>query len=168
MIEVPVFITITAIALFSAITPTHGLIEADPSRHGPRQMTWAVDDNLVTWPTVTAQPGEIGNTVLLGHNYGSHGVFRNIPKIKKNDVINIDSKYFYEVEFRLLIPDEPENASWVLPKQDQRLTLVASAPDNQYYIVVAKPVYSHIDSNSCEFMSTFQQLFNYITLKMWQ
>ena len=82
--------------------------------------------------------GQIGNTVLSGHHNAYGEVFGNIHKLEVGDIINLYSKdvlHQYVVASTMILPekDEPldvrlENARWILPSDDERVTLVTCWP----------------------------------------
>ena len=97
--------------------------------------------------------GQIGNTVLSGHHNAYGEVFGNIHKLEVGDIINLYSKdvlHQYVVASTMILPekDEPldvrlENARWILPSDDERVTLVTCWPQNSNthrLIVVAVPL----------------------------
>ena len=99
--------------------------------------------------------GQIGNTVLSGHHNAYGEVFGNIHKLEVGDIINLYSKdvlHQYVVASTMILPekDEPlevrlENARWILPSDDERVTLVTCWPQNSNthrLIVVAVPLQS--------------------------
>jgi len=101
----------------------------------------------------SAPLGEMGNTVLSGHHNAYGEVFANLYKLKTGDIINLYSKgtlYQYIVTNTMILKekDEPldvrlENARWILPSDDERLTLVTCWPhesNTHRLIVVAIPL----------------------------
>ncbi len=101
----------------------------------------------------SAPLGEVGNTVLSGHHNAYGEVFGNLYQLEEGDVINLYSKgkLFQYVVTNVMIlkeKDEPlevrlENARWILPSDDERLTLVTCWPhdsNSHRLIIVAAPL----------------------------
>lgn len=90
------------------------------------------------WHEDSAGLGEIGNIVISGHHNSFGEVFGKLDQLEAGDLIQLSSqgKYFdYLVIDRLILPekDEPiekriENARWILPSDDERVTLVTCWP----------------------------------------
>jgi len=105
------------------------------------------------WHDTTALLGDVGNTVLNGHHNAYGEVFKDLVELKEGDLIEVysgDSKYVYKVNTILLLPEKYqsmeeriENASWIMPTTDERVTLVTCWPpesNTHRLIVVAFPV----------------------------
>ena len=121
---------------------------------GQATTTWAVPSSFAAgWHHTSAPPGQAGNTVLNGHQNIHGGVFRNLAALKVGDEIIVyvgENAHHYRISERHLLAEEgqplavrAENARWILPTQDERLTLVTCAPSAQSthrLIVVALPV----------------------------
>jgi sortase A len=121
---------------------------------GQRVSTWAVPERFaVGWHHNSALPGQIGNTVLNGHQNVYGRVFRDLNKLQAGDEIFVyvgENAHRYLVAEQHLLAEEGqplevrvENARWILPTQDERLTLVTCAPDTSSthrLIVVAFPI----------------------------
>jgi sortase A len=114
---------------------------------------WDVADYAVGWHKNSALPGHQGNIVLSGHHNINGEVFRYIVDLEAGDFITLyagDRPYFYQVENKFIIKDtgEPDevrrqNARWIGPFSDQRLTLIACWPytnNTHRVIVIAKPM----------------------------
>jgi LPXTG-site transpeptidase (sortase) family protein len=113
----------------------------------------APDKYAVGWHSDSAQLGAFGNTVLNGHHNVYGEVFRNLEYSNEGDIILLygdEYVYTYEITNKMYLPerDEPlevrlENARWILPTEDERLTLVTCWP---YYtnifrlVIVARPL----------------------------
>ncbi len=129
-----------------------GLMELEED--GQRYRQWQVPNAYaVGWHTTSAPPGTTGNTVLNGHNnvYGS--VFRDLVELQLGDemIVSEDGQtHRYQVAHRELVEenDQPldvrlENARWMFPTADERLTLISCWPDigiTHRVIVVATAV----------------------------
>ena len=101
----------------------------------------------------SAALGQIGNTVLSGHHNAYGEVFGKINELEVGDIINLysnDTLHQYVVANKMILPekDEPldirlENARWILPSDDERITLVTCWPqksNTHRLIVVAIPL----------------------------
>jgi LPXTG-site transpeptidase (sortase) family protein len=104
------------------------------------------------WHETSAPPGIPGNTVLNGHNTGKGEVFRDLYKLDIGDEIVLyanDVSYTYTISETLVLPEagQPltvriENARYILPTEDERLTLVTCHPYGSLrnrLIVIARP-----------------------------
>lgn len=109
---------------------------------------WDVADNAAGWHKNSALPGHGGNVVLSGHNNIRGAVFRELDRLKKGDEAIVwygNRKYTYIVERVMIVPEKyaspeqrAENAAWIGPFDDDRLTLVSCWPrdDNSHRIIV--------------------------------
>ena len=101
----------------------------------------------------SALPGHIGNTVISGHHNIEGKVFEHLVDLTPGDLIILYAdgrEYHYKVEDRFILKEagvslaqRRQNALWIAPTRDERLTLVTCWPPegNDYrVIVVAKPV----------------------------
>jgi LPXTG-site transpeptidase (sortase) family protein len=90
---------------------------------------------------------------LNGHQNGYGAVLANLAHTRQGDEIIVyagETAYRYRVAAQHLLEDEgqplevrAQNAQWIMPTQDERLTLVTCAPyphSSQRLIVVALPV----------------------------
>lgn len=97
-------------------------------------------------------PGGSGNIVVSGHHNIDGKVFEHIHQLEPGDLVSLvagDVRYDYVVEERLLLREKGvseeqhrQNAAWIAPTRDSRLTLVTCWPaaSNDYRIVVvARP-----------------------------
>ncbi len=114
---------------------------------------WKAPKNAAGWHPNSALLGEIGNTVLNGHNNMDGEVFRYLDKVKVGDLIQVyggDRGFNYIVTNTMILLENEqsvqkrlENASWIGESNDERLTLVTCWPytsNTHRLIVVAKPV----------------------------
>jgi LPXTG-site transpeptidase (sortase) family protein len=114
---------------------------------------FAPDSPVVGWHQTSAQLGAPGNTVLNGHHNIFGEVFRDLSKLEVGDQIMIQSgqKVFeYVVGTKIIVPERNqsietrlENAQWIKPSHDERITLVTCWPyesNTHRVIVVAVPV----------------------------
>lgn len=119
------------------------------------QGIWQVPNwRAAGWHNTSALLGVPGNTVLNGHNTTYGEVFRDLYKLKEGAEILIDgengSVYTYVIESLYILREanQPlevrlENARYILPTTDERLTLVTCHPYGSIQnrlIVIARPV----------------------------
>ena len=101
----------------------------------------------------SASPGLPGNTVISGHNNILGSVFRDLYKLtvgQKIHLVSGDRERTYVVAESFIVPETGvgeaerlENAKWIAPTEDERLTLVSCYPpwgNTHRSIVVARPV----------------------------
>jgi sortase A len=122
--------------------------------NGQMQAEWGVPDTYAAgWHETSAPLGVPGNTVLNGHNTTNGEIFRYLYTLEAGDEIAVysgDTLYTYTVSEVLILPEagEPlevrlENARYILPTEDERLTLVTCHPYGSLryrLIVIAHPV----------------------------
>lgn len=143
-------IIIPAINLDAPVEPAGWIIT---EHNGLASAAWDVPDNAAGWHKNSALPGHGTNVVLSGHHNIKGEVFKDLVKVNVGDEIILQADayaYHYVVTDRFIVPerDAPEeqrrqNAQWILPTIDERVTLVTCWPytDNSHrLIVVAKPV----------------------------
>jgi LPXTG-site transpeptidase (sortase) family protein len=151
--EVPIRIAIPAIKLKAPIIPaeTHTV-----KVMGKDFLQWLAPDTFAAgWHQESAKLGEIGNLVLNGHNNLYGEVFKDLDQLTPGDFIFIYSDEFlyqYQITNTMILPEKyqeldmrMQNAQWILPSQDQRLTLVSCWPytsNSHRVIIVAKPYFS--------------------------
>lgn len=106
------------------------------------------------WHSDSAGLGQVGNMVLNGHHNVSGEVFKNLEDLKEGDRISIygedDQRYGYLVTNVMILPERDvslqerlENARWILPSSDERLTMVTCWPyysNTHRLVIVAKPL----------------------------
>ena len=115
--------------------------------------TWAVADSAAGFHSGTAYPGRTGNTVLSGHHNAKGEVFRYLADVPIGAQVTVhvgQATYFYVVSRKMILPEKlaapaqkQENARWIEPVPDERLTLVTCWPydDNTHrLIVIAQPL----------------------------
>lgn len=116
---------------------------------------WEVADYAVGYHKGSALLGAAGNTVMSGHNNINGEVFKHLIDLKIGDEIFVyadDRAYRYLVAQKLLLKEAGvslaqrlQNAQWIAPTDDVRLTLVSCWPYNNNthrVIIVAKPANS--------------------------
>lgn len=114
---------------------------------------WDVPDwRAAGWLKTSALIGAPGNTVLEGHQDIDGRVFEDLDTLKEGDEIQVQTATQmrqYVIALRTIVPekDQPpevrrENARWIGPSNDERVTLVTCWPrnDNTHrLILVALP-----------------------------
>jgi sortase A len=114
---------------------------------------WDVPDHFAGgWLMTSAPLGKVGNTAITGHHNIEGEVFRDLVKLKPGDRITVYSKdkpFYYEITMRKILPErgQPEkvrleNARWIQPTTDERITLITCWPytsNTHRLIIVAKP-----------------------------
>lgn len=114
----------------------------------------APDEYAVGWHFDSAFLGEPGNTVLNGHHNVFGKVFENLDKLVSGDEIFIYGNdlhvYTYVVSNTMILPERDvsleerlENARWILPSEDERITLITCWPyfsNTHRLIIVASPL----------------------------
>lgn len=145
----PTQISVPAIGLSQEIQPV-GIIPVVVN--GTTYFTWQVLDSYVGWHNLSARPGQVGNTVLSGHSDAKARVFQKLHLINVGDEIVLVSggqSRRYIVTKKLLVQEKGasietriDNARWIAPTTDDRLTLVTCAQPGATHrlIVVAYPV----------------------------
>ncbi|MBE9507028.1 MAG: sortase [Chloroflexi bacterium] len=146
----PTRIVIPSISLEAPVVPVswHTVEVGDQA-----QTAWEVPDMYAAgWHETSAPLGVEGNTVLNGHNTTNREVFRDLYALEAGDVITLysgDRPYVYAVTEMLILPEagQPlevrvENAQYIMPTDDERLTLVTCHPYGSLryrLIVIAHP-----------------------------
>ena len=114
----------------------------------------APDEYAVGWHFDSAYLGIHGNTVLNGHHNVYGKVFENLDKLVSGDEIFIYGNdlqvYQYKVSNTMILPERDvsleerlENARWILPSEDERITLITCWPyfsNTHRLIIVAIPL----------------------------
>jgi LPXTG-site transpeptidase (sortase) family protein len=122
--------------------------------NGETVTLWEVADFAAGFHRGSAYPGHPGNIVIAGHNNIRGRVFRHLLDLIPGDDVYLyvgRQEYHYQVEQRLLIKEKGvpwevrlENAQWLQPTREERLTLVSCWPfidPDHRVIVTARPVY---------------------------
>jgi sortase A len=113
---------------------------------------WQTADFAAGFHRDSARLGEVGNTVLSGHNNIQGSVFRDLYDLKPGDEIILHSagrRWVYAIENKFVVHEEGAsearrraNAQWIDPTPDERLTLISCYPpwsNTHRVIVVARP-----------------------------
>jgi LPXTG-site transpeptidase (sortase) family protein len=149
--ETPQRIVIKAIHLDAPIIPA---AQRKVTVDGVAYDQWAAPDEFaIGWHTTSARLGETGNTVLNGHHNEYGEVFRYIVYLVPGDTIDIYGEkyvYRYVVVNKMVLPERGEsaeirmeNARWIMPSEDERLTLITCWPyesNTHRLILVARPL----------------------------
>jgi sortase A len=121
---------------------------------GTKLAVWDVADYAAGWHKTSAHPGDGGNIVISGHHNIAGEVFRYVVDLQPGaDLVlyadDRDEPYVYKVEQVLVLPEKGQplevrrqNASYIEPTTDERVTLVTCWPYNNNthrVIVIAKP-----------------------------
>jgi LPXTG-site transpeptidase (sortase) family protein len=148
-VDPPTRIVASAINLDARVVPV-GWKEIEQDGH--KVSVWEVAEYAAGWHKNSALPGQQGNVVLSGHHNIKGEVFRYVVDLKPGDAITLyadERPYTYTVVSRFVLKDKGEpaavreqNARWIGPFPDKRLTLVTCWPytsNTHRVIVVAKP-----------------------------
>lgn len=106
------------------------------------------------WHRDSAGLGQIGNTVINGHHNINGEVFKDLDKLTEGDRISIygedEQRYAYLVTNVMILEERDvplaerlNNARWILPSEDERLTLITCWPyysNTHRLVIVAKPL----------------------------
>lgn len=148
---IPTRLVIPSIQLDAPIVPTRS---KQARIGGEIYEQWQAPDKFaVGWYTGSAVLGQVGNTVLVGHHNVDGKVFENLHKVQPGDEIVLVGgtvAFRYQVVNVMILPERNvdvqtrlENARWILPSEDERVTLVTCWPawtNTHRLIVVAQPV----------------------------
>ena len=106
--------------------------------NGQEYSIWNTAENNVGWHQGSGPPGQIGNTVLAGHSSGGNEIFRHLEELEVGEDIFVRTNqgwYQYRVAEKLILKEQGEpvevraaNARWILPTEDERLTLITCWP----------------------------------------
>lgn len=120
-------------------------------KRGPMTV-WETADYAAGFHKGSAYPGHGGNIVISGHHNVKGEVFRRLVDLEPGDEVLLyvgDVEYRYTVEKKMILREEGvseekrrENAKWIGPFPEERLTLVTCWPYtgiSHRVIVVAKP-----------------------------
>lgn len=147
----PLRISIPAIDLEADVVEVG--LEKHVTEQGESYYQWQVPAGYyVGWHNNSARLGEPGNTVLNGHHNIYGEVFRYLVDLKEGDeIILYDNKgaHTFRVTVKEILPElnQPlevrvENARWMEPTNDERLTLISCWPytgNSHRLVVVAQP-----------------------------
>ena len=151
LVWVPNRIVIPAIQLDARIVPAEIKTIAYMGKDYPQ---WKVPNFFaVGWASTSASLGVVGNTVLFGHHNADGEVFAHLVDLQKDDLITLysgEKEFTYLVVLKMILPERNQpvdirlqNASWILPSTDERITLLTCWPyvtNTHRLIIVAIPV----------------------------
>ncbi|MFZ1264900.1 MAG: sortase [Anaerolineae bacterium] len=147
---IPTRLRIPSIGVNAAVVPVGW---NSVTRNGQTTLEWEVADFAAGWHENSAQPGDVGNVVLSGHNNIRGMVFRRLSEINVGDEITLsvgDQDFTYTVLDRFIVREKGEplavrqaNARWIGPFADTRLTLVSCWPftNNTHRVIVIATKY---------------------------
>lgn len=148
---VPQRLIIPSIGVDAPIIPVSN-VEVEVQGHEYRQWE-APDSDAVGWHENSALIGVPGNTVFNGHHNIYGEVFRHLSELEAGDLIFVSvgvETRAYQVAAKMILKErfEPlerrlENARWIQPTQDERLTLITCWPytsNTHRVVVVATPL----------------------------
>jgi len=126
-------------------------------QEGIRTRVWEVADYVVGWHETSSRPGQTGNIVLNGHHNIKGEIFRYLVDLEPGDQVYVyakDDRYTFAVTEKHILKEKGEslevrreNAKWIEPTIDERLTLITCWPytnNTHRLIVVARPVPTRI------------------------
>jgi LPXTG-site transpeptidase (sortase) family protein len=148
--EIPLRLIIPAIELEAPILPAEAEVVAIA---GKSYQVWRAPDQFAAgWHVTSATLGVIGNTVLNGHHNVKGEVFKRLVDLNPGDVVIVESEsasHHYVILNRMILPEKYAplaeriaNAQWILPSEDERLTLITCWPyesNTHRLILVARP-----------------------------
>ncbi len=148
---IPSRIVIPAINLNAPVIPSnYRLLSVD----GTMYQQWEAPNGYVAgWISSSAPMGVPGNTVLAGHHNIFGEVFGHLIDLQPGETIQLYSGstvITYEITNKMILAERDQsltvrldNARWLLPTTDERLTLITCWPqwtNTHRLIIVAKPV----------------------------
>lgn len=148
--QVPKRIVIPSIGLIAPVEPADVEFE---KIWGKEFLQWYVPAKFAAgWHSTSAKLGEPGNTVLNGHHNAYGEVFKSLVDLEVGDIVQVESeghRFSYRITNRMIVPEKYEqldvrvnNAQWLLPSVDERLTLISCWPyesNTHRLIIVATP-----------------------------
>ena len=148
--EDPLRIVIPAIELDAPVVPAEVYLE---NVDGKDYLQWMVPNEFAAgWHMTSARLGEIGNTVFNGHHNVYGEVFRHLVDLNVGDLIVLygdKNKYSYVITNKMIFSEKfqgaevrEDNAQWILPSQDERITLNTCWPyetNTHRLVIVAIP-----------------------------
>jgi sortase A len=120
--------------------------------NGQTVTEWEVADYAAGWHKTSAYPGNVSNIVISAHHNIRGEVFRYVVNLEPGDIVDLyvgPTVYRYVVTEKYILKEKgmppevrQENARWIAPTDDERLTLVTCWPytnNTHRVVVVAKP-----------------------------
>jgi hypothetical protein len=148
---IPDRLVISSISLDVPVIPiSFKVVESE----GQVYYQWLTPDQYaVGWHISSALLGLPGNTVFNGHHNAYGMPFKDLVRLEIGDVIRVYSgslEFRYQVVANIVLPErfEPlstriENARWIEPSLDERITLISCWPEDSNslrVIIVAIPL----------------------------
>ena len=146
----PIKMTIASVGIDTPIVPIGW--QMLPAKDGQDSSQWKVAEYAAGHHEGTANPGQVGNVVISGHDDWKGEVFKNLHNVKRGDEIHVFSderEFLYIVQDSVIVLEDGatdqqkrDNARYMDPTPDQRLTLITCFPygvDDHRLIVIAKP-----------------------------
>ena len=149
--KVPDRIVIPSLGIDGPVVPV-GLKEIEYK--GENFQQWSAPDFYAAgWHSTSSTLGKVGNSVLNGHHNIYGEIFKDLALLKIGDLIYVysgDQVFTYKVglntrfdeRFRP-VEERLENARWIMPSQDERLTIITCWPyesNTHRVVIVALPV----------------------------
>jgi LPXTG-site transpeptidase (sortase) family protein len=144
--EAPVRLVIPSIDLDAPIVVSEAVTI---TLAGQNYRQWLVPDGFVAgWHEGSQLIGLPGNTVINGHHNINGMVFATLEQVDVGDVVQVFSQsnlYEYVITNKMILPEKyelidvrMENARWILPSKDERLTLLTCWPEtsNTHRLIV--------------------------------
>ena len=103
------------------------------------EKNWETTDKGVTYLTTSPVPGQLGNSILYGHNWSN--LLGNLKKVKPGQIITVTysdfSKKQFEVKYKMEV--SPDDISILDNTADSRITLYTCSGffDSKRLVVVA-------------------------------
>ncbi len=148
--EIPVRLVIPVIELDAPVLTSEAQILEISGK--PFQVWHAPDEYAAGWHVSSAPLGVPGNTVLNGHHNIYGEVFKRLVELEQGDEIIVessDSSFSYRITNKMILPEKyaplderVRNSQWILPSEDERLTIVTCWPyesNTHRLILVAAP-----------------------------
>lgn len=150
-IWIPDRIVVPSIQLDAPVVPAALRTIAYLGKNYPQ---WKVPNFFVAgWAPTSASLGGTDNTVLFGHHNSNGEVFAHLVDLQVDDLIVVYSgerKFAYVVVLKMILQERNQpvdirlqNARWILPSADERLTLLTCWPyasNTHRLIIVAVPI----------------------------
>jgi sortase A len=150
--EIPIRLVIPSIGLDAPVIPAK--TKSIKAAGGQEYQQWQAPDEFAAgWHDSSALLGQTGNIVLNGHHNVYGKVFSRLVDLKEGDLIIVysaDKTYEYSITNKMILPERNQqldvrmdNARWILPSADERLTLITCWPaanNTHRLIIVAKPL----------------------------
>ncbi|MEA2576222.1 MAG: sortase [Chloroflexia bacterium] len=146
----PIHLSIPSVGIDTNVVPVNWSMI--PAKGGGIKPEWQVADFAVGHHAGSANPGQVGNVVLSGHDDYKGEVFKNLHDVKDGDLVTVyteKGQYIYVITSRVLVKEEgvPEaqkrqNARYMDPTSEPTLTMITCWPygiDDHRFIAIAKP-----------------------------